>query len=388
MRNVHALLRQRCRMIAAASALMLVVMSLPVKAAGPPEESGEFIFDTIFVNRGPDKDHISAFKDSNYRNEVKVHEHYIAQNTIQWALDNARVTVITDGQYKISHPITIKKPGTRLVIGPKATIQGTDTLPRRMSVIEVNRANDVQIFVLGTLKGNAGVGVQFNGQSGGDSGIDGGMIFGSGQLKNVRAGYWLVDTANVKIPLAVSENPLYAVTGMEGAHDTEIGTVAQMTSGVYKDGSTVDITMNNKRVNIQHVFGPSPDRKDKVVHVNNSHNVTINQLTAFVGSDGREHSVVLADRYDVPGLMYQLERDRPLFGFRTERPILAENKGLNIQSTNRVRKDVAEFSKEVSYPGFPKSIPELNVKVNLTVEFDDGREAELFKKDYNFNLQK
>lgn len=372
-------------MMLSAGVLLLVGMSVPVQAQDTPEESGQFMFDRIYVNPGPEPEHISAYTDPAYKNKDKYYEHYVALNTIQWALENARVTVITDGEYEINHPISITNSGTRLVIGPKAEIKYSG--PRHTNVIEVNRADDVQVFNLGTLNGNAGAGVQFNGQTGGGSGIEGGMIFGTGSLANVRAGYWLVDTDNVKVPLALSETPVYAVTGMEGAHDTRIGTVAQLTSEVFNDGSTVDVTMNNKRAEVQHVIGPSPDPKTEVVHLNNSHDVTVNRITGLTGSNGGNHSLTMSDVYDVPGLTYQAEEDRPLFGLRTERPVVSENNGFKQKNVNRVHNDVASFSKEVSYPDFPNSLPELNVDVRLTAEFEDGSGAELFKKSYSFDLQ-
>lgn len=373
-------------MMLSAGVLLLIGMSVSLQAQDTPEGSDEIMFDRIYVNPGPEPEHISAYTDPKYQNKDKYYEHYVALNTIQWALENARVTVITDGEYEINHPISITKTGTRLVIGPKATIKYTG--PRHTNVIEVNRADDVQVFQLGTLNGKAGVGVQFNGQTGGGSGIEGGMIFGTGSLANVRAGYWLVDTDNVTVPFAVSEKPVYAVTGMEGAHDTRIGTVAQLTSEVYNDGSTVDVTMNNKRVEVQHVIGPSPNPKTEIVHLNNSHDVTVNRVTALTDSDGGNHSLTMTDVYDVPGLTYQAEEDRPLFGLRTERPVVSENKGLKLKNVHRVQNDVANFSKEVSYPDFPNSLPELNVNVRLTAEFEDGSAADVFNESYSFDLQK
>lgn len=374
--------------IAMAFVLLLIAASFPATAQSSSEDSGEFMFDVLFVNRGPDKDHISAFTDSNYRNEVKVYEHYQPQKTIQWALDNARTTVITDGNYKVHHPITVKRSNSNLVIGPKATIRADTRFPLYSPVVEVNHADHVQVFNLGTLEGKKGVGVEFNGQSGDDAGITGGMLFGTGTVQKVRACYWLVDTENVKVPLTLSSNPVYAVAGMEGTRNTKVGTVAQLTNGVHNDGSTLDITMNNTGVNVQRVIGPSPDSKTPVVHLNNFRNVTVNQVTGVVGSDGTNHSLTDVTLYDVPGLMYQVEWDRPLFGTRTARPNIMENKGFEVKNVNRVRESVANFSKEVRYSGFPGSIPELNVEVHLKAEFEDGSSGDLFSKSYTFNLNK
>ena len=56
-----------------------------------------------------------------------------------------------------------------------------------------------------------------------------------------------------------------------------------------------------------------------------------------------------------------------------------------------IGKDLAGFSKDVSYPGFPQGADlnkPLKVNVTLTAEFKDGSSAEVFSNKYEFDLSK
>lgn len=55
-------------------------------------------------------------------------------------------------------------------------------------------------------------------------------------------------------------------------------------------------------------------------------------------------------------------------------------------------KEVKDWEKEVTLPGFPDSIPVMNISKKLTgkvltVVFNDGSEKQVFDKSYRFNLK-
>lgn len=356
--------------------LMMMLMCLPVWAAAKTAPKYEFEHEVLMVGLPGDLTVVKLPGDDG----KPVYENREAAAAIEWATRHGRVTVVTEGQYKVPNGVTIKTPGASLIVGPGAVLAGTGQVKFPV-MIKVVRADEVKVFNFGTLDtgrpdpGPKGLGVQFEGQQRGKSGIQGGLIFATGELKDVNAGYWMVDTENMHIPLVWGAGFGNALVGMEGVHDATIGTIAALRTAGGNENEAIDMNMSCQRINIDHVIATAPDVGDEIVDINNSHYVTVNNITAFLGSGNKGGLLVGYDLYGHAGM-------------RTKRPKLQRQKGHEIKNTRRFMKDVVRFEKQVSYPRFPESLPKLNVEARLTAHFADGSSMELVDHSHKFDLTK
>ncbi|MEF8787571.1 MAG: hypothetical protein V5A84_00745 [Planctomycetota bacterium] len=340
-------------------------------------------FDILFIAASGDGNRYGAYRTSDAGSDSKVQERDSAKKIIEWALNRARITVLTKGEYVTGadYGVTIDEDNVSLIIGPDATLAGTGD-PEYPLMVRVKMADNVNVFNLGTIdtrnreNGPKGRAVQYEGHHGkkGASGVRGGIIFGSGRILNVNAGYWAIDAEKMTMPFVWSEQNMNAPIAMEGVHDMEIGTIAQLALGKgYGEGETIDMNMSCKNIHIEHVIGMAPNPGDEIVDINNGHYVTVDRLTAFQGT-GYDGALLVG--YDLYGHS----------GMESNRPKIRRQKGHVIKWTERIRKDVANFKREVSYPGFPGSLPTLRVNASLVVEFKDGSTRELVNKKYRFEL--
>lgn len=127
--------------------------------------------------------------------------------------------------------------------------------------------------------------------------------------------------------------------------------------------------MSCKNIHIEHVISMVPKPGDEIVDINSGPYVTVDRITAFQGSGNDGALLVGYDRYGHSGMF-------------SNRPKLRRQKGHNIKWTERIRKDVANFKRKVSYPNYPQSLPTLNVHARLIVKFEDGSTWRILNKRY------
>lgn len=318
---------------------------------------------------------------------------------IEWALYNARITVILDDTIKVGHTIHVPVSDTTLIVGPDAELLGPGSkAPRERAGVGAipavirNTRDNVRIFNLGRIATQREIipfhdlaAVFFDGRNGGKNGIHGGLIFSTGATGKFNAPYWVVDSANVEIPLVWSKEFGHAVLAMEGTEDVTIGLVAGLYPSDYESAAqseTTDLNSFSKRTRIEHVIGTFvKGQQDEILDLNNSPNTVAEQVVGYGKIDqsadeliGRKGSLVDTVTYG--------PKSRRL----TQKPYINHSKGTEIKNAKIVNNNVEQWKTFVEPPGFPDALPVLRIIVRLAAVFEDGTAEEVFAKKYEYDL--
>ena len=213
-----------------------------------------------------------------------------AQLAIEWAMSNARATVVLAGKYVISDRIDIPRDGVTLIIDQGAEISlnpdvtghtyigfRPDGSWKRLCMI-YNRGHDnVRVISFGTIsswivrptedawtrqnpKGTPYRGtwpIFFDGQNDKRTcGIKGGMLLTTGSIDEA---IWLVDSSDIQVPLIAhkfgGDGPLV----LEGCEDCKLGMLVNLASTPDgKTGETLDMNGRNKGITIERAIGERP----------------------------------------------------------------------------------------------------------------------------------
>lgn len=311
-----------------------------------------------------------------------------AREIIEWSMTMADVVILQKGQYELNTTLEIPRPDTTLIIGKGATVKpAKDATLASLSeghgiyyaLIRNRNRDNVKIINLGTLSipqsadslSRGGVGLIFDGRNGGRTGINGGLILSAGALRHQET--WVVDSANVDIPLICDEDYINTALAMEGCEDCRIGIIAALAGTKARENEALDLNSYCERTTIATIIGTAS--AEQVIDINNSPDTRVGEVVGY-GKDKR------FPRHLVEHLEY------PLFGHRlTQKPHIEHSKGSEIKNERVVDKNVKEWRRTVETPGFPDSLPLFNIKVTLTAVFEDGSEEQVFDKSYQFDLE-
>lgn len=298
---------------------------------------------------------------------------------IGWALSKARVTALVDGTFHLPSTLTIPVSNTSLIIGPDATLLVPDA-SHGHPVVKNVRKDDVNVFHFGKLEVNSEKDqvltsfVFFDGRNAGKPGIEGGRIFATGTIENVAAGYWLVDTTAMQIPLVWGAGFKNALMPMEGNRHMRIGTVAGLALGDNDENEAIDFNVNDRDIHVDTVIGTAAWEKDEILDMNSTQYVLVDRVIALMGS-GKSGSKIFKD---------PLPQNHS--GLYSERTDILKPKGNEVRKVQRIQKEVAQFRRKVTLPEFPDRLPALKVKTKLIVEFKDGSTKTLHNRTYQYDL--
>jgi len=174
--------------------------------------------------------------------EKVLFKHAEPSRAIEWALEHSRIAVLSGGPFPVKRSVTIPRPGVSLVIAPDAALEATEDA--KLTVIGgrdrgdhlrpviYNRGNDnVAIVNFGAIRAGRNRGdrkvfkncIVFNGQSDGEIGIDGGLLFSSGPTMSPWCdGIWLIDSKNVHVFFVGSMGYDFSALAMEGCEDIDL----------------------------------------------------------------------------------------------------------------------------------------------------------------------
>lgn len=347
-------------------------------------------FNYILVSRKGDK--IIA-KDADSGKILRDSAH--AREIIEWALTMADVTVLQKGRYELPGTLEIPRSGVSLIVGQDAVVvaapdadltvlsEGHANFP---SLIRVKNRNDVAVINLGTLDAGGEIVdgpdirakngwpscVTFDGRNGGTCGINGGLVFSTGTV-NGHDAFWMVDSANLRIPLIWRSSMGNVPLAMEGCEDCRLGIIAGLQEKA-NENETLDFNSYNQRIEVDTVLAWVPGgTKDEILDVNNSPDCTIGRVIGY-GPMERTRLVNM-HKYGTQGRRLTQKRH-----------IDNNSNGTVVKEEKLVEKKVKAWKRTVETPGFPESLPLMKIKAGLTAVFEDDCEEQVFENSYKFNL--
>jgi len=368
------------------TALMMLVYAFA--SAAEAEKTHE----TVFLSKED-----GSVRAKSMRTDETLFHNPMAKDVIEWALGQARITVLRDGRYEVVRTVVVPESDTALVIGPDAELAAgpeaeltalTEGHARFSTLIHNQRRDNVKIINLGTLDAGGktiekGQGtdvrgkngwpscVTFDGRDGGTCGIEGGLIFSPGAVENCHDAFWIVDTANAHIPLIYRKSGGNVPFAMEGCEDCRVGFIAGLQGDKSFENETLDFNSFNRNIKVNTLLGTGPVR-DEILDINNSPGCTIKKVIGY----GSTRKINLVSRnLGGPG-------GRRL----TQKAYIDHSDGTVVHEKEVKDKKVVKWKKEVETPDFPDSLPVLKVKTNLTAVLEDGSEEEIFSENYRFNL--
>jgi hypothetical protein len=235
-----------------------------------------------------------------------------AQLAIEWAMGNARTTVVQAGKYAVNDSIDAPRDGVTLIIDQGAVVEmNLDANPKTnlgfrsrlgpmaqqlVPIIYIKDRNNVRVYYFGDLvhgkkkkpEGSKPPFVQtfpivFDGRGdfptplpprnpfGGNKprrtfGIDGGILVATGTVHNV---FLCLDAKNMQVPLVCPvPSGGDAVFGMEGCEDGVIGMVANLAKEKGgKGGETVDLNACCGNITLETLIG---ERSHEILDCNAS----------------------------------------------------------------------------------------------------------------------
>ena len=183
-------------------------------------------------NKAKNKDKFTSIllyeKDGNYiaadgESGQTLREGKLAQEIIEWAMTMADAAVLQKGLFQVHTTINVPRSDVALIIGKKATLQPAPGAKMSvlstwhadyLALIRITHRDNVKLINLGKLVYKGHHAFIFDGRNGGKIGIDGGLIFSAGILENQET--WLVDSANIDIPLIWGRRPFNRSRGNGG----------------------------------------------------------------------------------------------------------------------------------------------------------------------------
>jgi len=325
-----------------------------------------------------------------------------AKKVIDWAVENADVTILEPGTYTVNEAVRISRSGTSLIIKENATLQmppgfnssyiseeGADYYPlvyvapkdvfSRNCILE-----NVNVINFGTLKACGKTDKKATGRWGGGGciiydgrkwgktcGIVGGTIFSSGVLTGCRgAALWILDCKNTRIPLMCAEHYGNGVVAAEGCEDLDIGILAGLAGEKAEENETIDLNYFNKNIRIGTVIGSAPS--EEILDINNSPNVTVERVVGY--GDAKKMNLVGLTTYPRSSCM------------TLKKYIGNSASSVVVKRKDVVNKEVKQWERTVEVPPLPESLPRFAVKAKLIAVFEDGSREVVFDETIPLNL--
>ncbi len=295
-----------------------------------------------------------------------------AREALHWAMANSPITILEPGVYTVPGTVTIPRPNVSLLI-----LEGAELTQDPNIVIDVmpggrggyrplihNPGHDhVEIIHLGTLRahtGMRGVGIHMDGRREGTLGINGGLIFATGNIVADDA-VWVVDAQNIRIPFLSFKGYGNAPLALEGCEDMEIGTLTALMGDAAFENEALDFNSYCQRVKIGRVIGTTP--AEEIVDVNNSRDCVIDEIRVY-----RSPRDVMAVRvFDHPP-----DDTRGAVARASLRPFVRFSGDAVSRRETIIEKGVTGWSKRVDVAPIAVTFPLLNVRFKLDAQLEDG----------------
>ena len=330
-----------------------------------------------------------------FKNRRKIlYRHKDAQLAIEWAMANARITVVLAGEYIINDSIDAPRDGVTLIIDQEASIKlDPEANPRSNLTFRSSssrgkysqqlvpliwvRRNNVRVYNFGNMRHSSWnypdrempkpelykdrslrfikeeitgcngqtFPVVFDGRNEElTAGVDGGVVVATGAGHNF---VLCLDAKNMQVPLIFPEpSGGDAVLCMEGCDDANVGMVVNLASTKYgKCGETVDLNSSCNRIKLDLLIG---ERSKEIIDCNAGH-ADVKELVSI-------------------GKPQQLFTLSPGSGQRwTYRNRV--KKHLQIEKTTILDKDVG-VKRIITVPKLPEALPCFTVKASVEVTMD------------------
>ena len=315
---------------------------------------------------------------------------------IEWALNHSRITVLTGGEFNVAGTLNIPRPNVSLIIAADATLQPAEKAELLIvseghgnyrPVIHNKGMDNVAVINLGTLRTpqqRGGACIMFNGRSGGEIGIDGGLVFSAGTMAQCGDAIWLVDSKNLQVPFAGDKSYGNNLMAIEGCEDLEIDVVAGL-AGIRSnrlkgnskgdfggENESIDLNSYCRRIHIRRMIGAS--YSEQILDVNNSTDITVDEITGYTGGDKFNGHLVDIINYGPNG--------RRL----TQRPRIPKSEKINIRSKGVARERISDWKISADAEGMMKSLPKLRVRVRL-IGNPGKEEVTVLDRTYRFDLK-
>jgi len=323
--------------------------------------------------------------------EKVLFKHAEPSRAIEWALEHSRIAVLTGGHFTVKRSVTIPRPGVSLVIAPDATLEATEDadltviggLDRddHLRPVIHNRGKDnVAIVNFGTISAGRKRDpkafkncIAFNGQSKGEIGIDGGLIFSSGPTMSPRAdAIWLIDSKNVQVPFVGSMGYDCSVLAMEGSEDIDVDVAAGLAGNKAIENETIDLNGYNRRIRMGLLIGNS--RSEQILDVNNSIDIVAEEIVGY--TDG--------DRFR--GKLFDVINYPPIGADLTFRERIPEAKNVKVLKKRVAETRVKQWKIAAEVKGLPETLPELHVTVRVIGNPQDKEPVTVFERGYKLQL--
>ncbi|MDP6545834.1 MAG: hypothetical protein QGH60_17765 [Phycisphaerae bacterium] len=272
--------------------LLLAVVAVGlVSASSLGAEKKSWEDETVLVSRQGDQTVVRPVK-----GDKVLFKNKDAQLAIEWALANARTTLVQAGSYMVDDSIDAPRDGVTLIIDQGAVIEmNLDADPKTnigfrsrlgpnaqqlAPIIYIKNRNNVRVYYFGDLvhgkkKKPAGskqpfvqtFPVVFDGRNKQRTcGVDGGTLIATGTIHN---SFLCLDSKNMKVPLVCpAPSGGDGVFCMEGCDDAAIGMVVNLAGKKGGGcGETVDLNACNSNIKIDTLIG---ERANEIIDCNAS----------------------------------------------------------------------------------------------------------------------
>jgi len=318
------------------------------------------------------------------------------QLAIEWAMANARTTIVLAGQYVVNDAIDVPRDDVTLIIGRGAELSlnrepeienKMTCLPPHTHLVAViwNRCDNVRLIHLGTItrqsrapgkpgrpgkpeRPNEAGGkhlypIVFDGRRPRGRPVTSGMLLVAGAIPHQEA--WLTSCRNIEVPLC-APNPCTEMTAfvMEGCHNCKLGMIVNLdckhegceggpSDG--KTGETVDMNALDVGITMERIIG---QQCYEIIDCNASQ-ATVGEIVSIGKSD---KFVTLSEGC----------------GARTV-PRGKMTPKLDIKQKT-ILEDAAGATLRVEVPKLPDALPRFTVKATVEVTLTDGSKKEYTKE--------
>jgi hypothetical protein len=306
------------------------------------------------------------------------------QLAIEWAMANAKNTVLLRGEYIVSDRIDVPRSGVTLIVDKAAVLKlNPDTHhttigfkarnPDYWAMLPMiyNKGHDnFRVLMFGTLvkskwetkdNGKQTLPVMFDGRNEkGNCGLKGGMMLVTGHATD---SFWLVDSSKVDVPILALDTGPGAALVLEGCEDCHLGMIASVAPEPGgRTAETIDLNSRSIDITIERLVG---ERSYEIIDCNESH-VVVDEAVS-VGEAQK-----LFGRGPVSGPRYT---DRRSFGSRS----------LDVRKTT-VLGDALSARLVHEVPDFPGALPEFTVKSTVEVTLGGGQKKR-YQKSVHIDLR-
>ena len=300
------------------------------------------------------------------------------QLAMEWAMTNARTTLVLAGKYVVSESVDIPRDDVTLIIDRGAEISLNPQTEHKTDIgfrpagshqlvpLIYNHGRDnVRVIHLGTLVHSAWSDTQppkqtfpivFDGRNEKRTcGVEGGLLLVAGSAAQ---SFLLLDARGVHVPLLTpdSDSRMDGVLTLEGCEGCRLGMIVNLAPEPGgKTGETVDLNASNRSITIERLVG---ERSQEIIDMNGSH-ADVKEIVS-VGKPQK--------------LLCFCVGSGPRW---TSRPGVADR--LDVWQA-AVLEDVSDVRRRIEAPKLPDALPRFTVKATVEVTLKDGSKQEYTKE--------